>query len=429
MRFGYKDYYIKMREKRAKKRNKIFNSTTLLIALCWLVYTCSYLGKLGYNANIAKIETAYNVTHSTAGLVSTFFFIAYGIGQIFNGIFCKKYPIRYIVFGGLVVSGLMNLSVALTDNFALIKYCWLLNGVALSVLWPSLIRFLSENLDKELIGRAVLAMGTTVAAGTFFVYALSALFVALGSYLIMFFVAGILLPTIAVVWFVASPKLAKGSKPNETCERTVDVKTKKQQGIVGLCGPIVVLAMFAIADNLIKDGLTTWVPMILQEIYDLPDYISILLTMLLPLLAILGTSVAVALHKKIKDFVLLSSIFFLVSAVFIGIVILFLPTGWFIVTLGSFGVVSCLMAGVNNVIINMVPLYWKEKINSGLLAGVLNGFCYLGSTLSAYGLGLIADFGGWYAVFWALFIVCMIAVLLAVFYVYFIKLKKKSNNL
>ena len=65
---------------------------------------------------------------------------------------------------------------------------------------------------------------------------------------------------------------------------------------------------------------------------------------------------------------------------------------------------------------SMAPLYWKDKINSGLLAGVLNGFCYLGSTLSSYGLGVIADFSGWNAVFWLLFILCIIAVVTAVCY-------------
>ena len=75
-----------------KSSNKPLDKSTLLIALCWLVYTCSYLGKLGYNANIAKIEEVYSISHSTAGMVSTFFFFAYGGGQGLNGIFCKKYP-------------------------------------------------------------------------------------------------------------------------------------------------------------------------------------------------------------------------------------------------------------------------------------------------------------------------------------------------
>ena len=59
------------------KKNK---RAVLLIILCWLVYTCSYLGKMGYSANIVQFETFYNVSHSQAGTVSTFFFFAYGVG-------------------------------------------------------------------------------------------------------------------------------------------------------------------------------------------------------------------------------------------------------------------------------------------------------------------------------------------------------------
>ena len=117
----------------------------------------------------------------------------------------------------------------------------------------------------------------------------------------------------------------------------------------------------------------------------------------------------------------------MISAAFIGTVILCLPTKLFIVILGSFGIVSCLMAGINNVITSMAPLYWKEKFNSGRLAGVLNGFCYLGSTLSAYGLGKIADMGGWNSVFFLLLLLCLLAALLAGGYLV-VKIKKKIKR-
>lgn len=408
------------------KEKKKLNSTTLLIALCWIVYTCSYLGKLGYNANITQIEEVYSISHSTAGMVSTFFFFAYGVGQIFNGIFCKKYNIRLVVFGSLLVSGLMNILVAVSENFSLVKYFWLINGAALSVLWPSLIRLLSETLDKKDIERAVIVMGTTVATGTFFVYGLSALFVAVASWIVMFFFAGILLPMIAVIWLFAYPKLVK--KPEKQSEEIVQntILKNKRNNIfwVSVC----ILALFAVVDNLVKDGLTTWVPMILKEIYALPDYISILLTMVLPILAIFGTNVAVMLHKRIKDFVMLSAMLFLASALLIGLVIVCLPTGFVVVTLGSFGIIACLMSGVNNIITSLAPLYWKDRINSGLLAGVLNGCCYLGSTLSSYGLGGIADVGGWNAVFWLLFVLCIITVIMAVCYTVGKVLTKKAGK-
>ena len=408
-----------------KNEKRALSKTTLLIALCWLVYTCSYLGKLGYNANITQIEDAFAISHSSAGMVSTFFFFAYGIGQILNGIFCKKYNIRFAVLGSLFVSSLMNLLVGISNNFIIIKYIWLINGAALSVLWPSLVRLLSETLNKKDIARAVVVMGTTVAIGTFFVYALSALFVAMGIYVMMFFVAGVLLLLIAILWMLAYPKLVELKTETSEEEGQVREETKNRLRLDGLWIPIILLAFFAIVVNLVKDGLTTWVPMILRETYSLPDSMSILLTLILPILAIFGTSVAVILHKKIKDFVILSIVLFGIAAVFIGLVILCLPTGWVAVTLSCFGIVSCLMSGVNNIITSMAPMYWKNRVDSGFLAGILNGFCYLGSTLSAYGLGLIADVGGWNSVLKLLFILCALSVLFGGIY-FFIKKVRSS---
>jgi len=147
----------------------------------------------------------------------------------------------------------------------------------------------------------------------------------------------------------------------------------------------------------------------------------------LPILAIFGIAVAVNLHKKIKDFILLTGVLFLVSGIFILLVILCLPTGQFIITLASFGVVSCLMAGVNNVITSMAPLYCKEKLNnSGFLAGILNGCCYVGSTISAYGLGWVAENSGWNFVFALLASLCFLTVIVAICYAVIPKIKSKT---
>lgn len=410
-----------------KTKRKQLNATTLLIALCWIVYTCSYLGKLGYNANITQVQETYSISRSEAGMVGTLFFFAYGIGQVVNGIFCKKYNVRFVVFGGLLISGLMNLLVGITENFTIIKYFWMLNGAALSVLWPSLIRTLSESLDEESVGRAVVIMGTPVATGTAIVYGLSALFIAFLSYKAMFFLAGIMLPIIAVLWIIFYPKLAKpNTKEKEIAAAEQGAVIQKNGSKIGVWwASIGILAIFAVFANLVKDGLTTWVPMILKENYSLPDYFSTLLAVVLPVFAIFGTMVVVILHKKIKDFVVLASVLFFVAVIFMGVVILCMPTGLFVITLGGFGVEACLMSGINNVITSMTPLYWKDKVNSGLLAGVLDGFCYLGSTLSSYGLGLIADISGWSSVLWLLFGLCVTAVCISLCYVVVIKIRKK----
>ena len=70
----------------------------------------------------------------------------------------------------------------------------------------------------------------------------------------------------------------------------------------------------------------------------------------------------------------------------------------------------------------------KGKLNSGFIAGILNGCCYLGSTISSYGLGVIADSFGWLAVFWVLLAVCAVVCLCAAVYLFVKKLLLQNTQ-
>lgn len=377
-----------------------------LILLCWLVYTCTYLGKLSYSANISRIGEAFGVSYAQTGMVTTFFFFAYGLGQILNGLFCKRYNIKILVFVSIIVSATMNVTVALIPEFSFIKYAWLINGVTTSFLWPSLIRLLSETLAVENLSTATIAMGTTVATGTFTIYGLSSLFSTFTDYRATFITAACILCTVAAVWIfsyngLVNPlaALRREAKSKEEITSTVGKATAKGT----LRTVLVALALFAVADNLVKDGLTSWTPDILSSLYETPAWLSILLTLLLPLLAIFGVRVATKIQKHTDNFIGTCTLLFGGSAVLVGMVILLLKTSLISVTIGCFAVVSCLMSGVNNVITSIMPLNLRDKINPGKVAGIMNGFCYLGSTISAYGLGSFADAFGWESVFTLLF--------------------------
>ena len=68
--------------------------------------------------------------------------------------------------------------------------------------------------------------------------------------------------------------------------------------------------------------------------------------------------------------------------------------------------VAFFASGLNNLITSLFPMFMRGRVNSGLFAGILNGFCYLGSTISSYGLGVIAENYGWIAVFQVLIGFC-----------------------
>lgn len=395
-----------------ENKNKFINRNTLAIFVCWLVYTCSYIGKLGYNANITQIESSFGISHAESGSVGTIFFFAYGAGQIINGIFCKKYNLKYTVFLSLLVSSVCNFVLPFLNKFAYFKYVWLINGASLSFLWAMLARFLSEYLDENYVSKAVVVMGTTVACGTFAVYGLSALFVKLSAYKTIFFVAAAILPIVAFIWFFMCSALKKtdgGLQKTETDGG--DVLAATSQGKTANRSFItifIVLGIFAVITNLIKDGITVWVPTMLKEIYVMPDYLGILLTLCLPLVSVFGTAVAVFVGKYIKGFIPLCGVMFFASALAIGAEMIFGATSAAVMII-CLCVVSLVMSGSNNVITSMAPLTVKHA-NAGMLAGLMNGCSYIGSTISSYGLGTIADNFGWSGVFRLLLIASVICV-------------------
>ena len=400
------------------------SQATFLIFLSWLVYTISYLGKVNYSANITQIIDFYGVTKTQAGTVPTFFFFSYGIGQVFNGIFSKRYNIKWMVFISLLVSASINLIIAISSDFSIMKWLWLLNGFVLSILWPTLVRLLSESLPQKVLGTSSVIMGTTVAIGTLIIYGLSSIIAAFDKLKMSFYTAGIAVSAVAVIWAIFYNRAVSNAKNEREQEDSVeevksDTPLQKYQGRGDrklLFASIYVLCFCAIGVNLIKDGLTTWVPSILKEEFLMSDSISILLTLFLPVLAVFGNVGALKMHQMIPDYVNHCTVVFAVIAFFICVIIGSLTFELISLMLIGLVIVNFLASSLNSLITSIFPLFMRENVNSGLFAGVLNGFCYLGSTISAYGLGIIADNFDWTAVFWTLIGFCAVTVVIWIGY-------------
>ena len=173
----------------------------------------------------------------------------------------------------------------------------------------------------------------------------------------------------------------------------------------------------AVATNFLKDGLTTWVPSILKEDFGLDNSLSIVLTLTLPILAIFGNLFALTLHKKIPNFVYQCGVVFFAAGIIILASLLAFEYKSVVPAVVSFALICFLVSSCNSLITSIFPLFMKDKLNSGLIAGIVNGFCYVGSTLSSWGLGLIADHHGWKeGVFPALLAVAIAVALIALVY-------------
>lgn len=396
--------------------------SNFLIFLCWAAYTSAYVARLNYNASMVEILSQLGTTKEAAGTVSSFFFFAYGAGQLVNGLLSKKYNTKYSVTIALAASCAVNLAMTFCPGIEMMKYLWFLNGVFQSILWSSLIKTLSDNLQDNKLSRAVMVMSTTVASGTFTAYGLAALFSALEmKWTSIFYVAAAVVGIVAVVWFIGMSNIQKEKKETEATEK----KEQKKLSLTPLfVFTVIVILISAVANGFIKDGITTWVPSILKEEFGVPSSLSIIVTLLLPVLSIFGASLVKVLHKKQKNENALNGIFYLASVILAGLIILTLNLKSVPLTLALFGGMACLMSAINNVITSVVPLYSRDKIDSGLSAGLLNTFCYVGSTLATSLLGRIADTKGWNDVFICILIFTVVAFTVCLISVIFTRKKK-----
>lgn len=398
----------------------IFNQKTggagLLIFMGWLMYSTSYLGKVNFSANITQIMDYYNVTKAEAGVIPTFLFFSYGIGQVVNGLLCRRYNMRWMIFTGLLTSAVVNLIIAVSSNFAIIKWLWLINGFSLSILWPTLIRLVSETVSQKELSNAAMTLGTCVAVGTLIIYALSSVFAAFDNFKLAFYTAAICGIVVSFVWVLLYKRAVNAAKEQSDKEiKKVEDTSKKDEKIEQTKNEkkifftsIYILCFCAIGVNLIKDGLSTWVPTILKEGYGITDSLSILLTLFLPVVSIFGNAFAIKMHNKVPDCITHCFIIFSVMALFIGIIIGSMSIKQVVIVLVGLVTVAFFASSLNSLVTSIFPMFMRGRVNSGLFAGILNGFCYLGSTISSYGLGVIAENFSWIAVFWVLIAFCAV---------------------
>lgn len=392
----------------------------MLLLFSWLVYTAGNIGRMNYAVSIVAIIEETGAAKTAAGLVSSFFFFAYGAGQLVNGLLCHKYNSRLFIFGALVFAAIANLCMPFCTTVSAMKWFWLLNGVVQSVLWSSLVKLQAEYLNEKDVGKSIIVMSTTTAAGTFIAYGLSALNVAFFSWRITFYIAAAFLVAAGIAWLIGVGYVQK-NMPKFEVKKTIQTGEGKRISapiIVSLC----LVCVFAVADGFVKDGVNTWTPNLLFEVYRIETHFSIILTLLLPLVSVFGAYIAELAYKKISNDVLLIGVFLGLGGG-VSALILWLYKYTLFGTVAMFAVVSCAMAAVNNFITAAIPFRLRAVGRSGFFAGVLNTFCYVGSTLASVVLGAVSVSFGWNAVI--LLLMCALLCLSVVAVVFSSYWKKK----
>ena len=372
-----------------------------LMFLCWLAYFANYLGRHNYSAVLPEILNSQGYSQATLGLVSTGFFICYGVGQLLCGIVGDYVPPQWMVFFGVLISGFCNLMMGLSASAEMMVVIWCVNGAVQSMIWSPIIRMIAEWMPLRARKKGCVHMSYTYPAGVLSIYALTAVLLKFSSWQSVFWLVSAVMIAVSFLWLAGTRRLDKARtyQPDESgpeltaspAAPSAHVPLHKVKGIVPL---FALMSLALMLQGALRDGVMTWVPTYINQSFGLEVTISIFCSMALPVINLLGVEAGNMLTRKGMSEMKVSALSYAVAAC-AAMAMVFMGNVHVLLTIVLFSMVTSAMAAINLMLVNMGPTYFVRWGKVSFVSGFFNSMVYLGSSLATWVIGSLTEAFGW----------------------------------
>lgn len=376
-----------------------------IVIVCSLVYFVSYFSRKDFAAAMAGMIFAEAIDKSLGGLIGMGLFVCYGVGQLISGYLGDKIKPAALIISGLATTMLCNMLMPLVGGGYLLVPIWALNGLAQAMLWPPIVRILSDSLDHESFVKANLAVTSAAHVATILLYLYVPVCLEYMNWEAVFYTATVM-ALFAMVLFVVSlvliiPKDEKidTGAPKEAKKETTDREQMSVFTVLMKAGaPFIFLSITMM--GYLRDGIESWLPTLYCEAFGKTASESTLISVVLPVFAIASIVAITALHKiRLFNNEMRGSGVLFLGCVAVSLLISFLmgidSTAVQIICLVLAALVCAAMHAVNFLLISCLPGRFKKHGKAATASGFCNACTYIGAAVSMYGMGLLSDLLGW----------------------------------
>ena len=392
-----------------------------IIFLCTLAYFASYFSRKTFSVVMANMLETDILTKDVAGLIGTALFVFYGAGQLLSGYLGDKLQPKYLMFSGLMISAFCNLLLPIMPNGYLMIPVWAVNGFAQALLWPPIVRILSDNLSHEKYVSANLVVTCGAHISTIVLYLYAPLCISFMSWQAVFFTSTVFCLVAGFIFLVAMHFILP--KNPEKCNTLPKKNNKDASGtslwhVLTKTG-IIPIFVCIIAMGFMRDGIESWLPTLYMEVFKQSSESSILISVALPVFSIISLFAVRAIHKGkvFNNEVRGAGILFGTS------IALCIPLCFLINSTSSILRVLCLilacivcacMHSCNFLLISCVPGRFAITGRASTVSGLCNACTYIGAAVSMYGIALISKHLGWSATISFWIGICLIGAVFAI---------------
>ena len=358
-----------------------------------MVYFASYLLRKNFSVMLAAI-TAAGFDAVALGIVGSAMTIAYGSGQIINGILSDKFKPQNMLTIGLILATVCNFVMYFCTTITLMAIVWFINGFAHSMLWPPIVRLMAMYMNDIEYERAAVRIYAASSIATIVLYVFAPILLKAmdwrGVILCIAFV-GII---ITALWILFNPGAFK-KNPDAKQDNPInkgelpsieDNNGAKLPTIVVI--PIVLILFAIVLHGALRDGVSDWMPTFMADAFGLDSGNAIITGIVPAIFGMISVYVFDILHRKLfRNEITCAGVIF-IAAVISSLALLILNefaySGWIVAVVSALliGILVACMHGVNLMLISIVPKRFVKSGKVSTISGILNAATYIGAAIA-----------------------------------------------
>jgi len=373
-----------------------------ILITSWITYASFYLLRVNMSVAIPGIIKDFGISKTEMGSVLTALFIAYAVGQFVNGQFGDNFSAKWLVAIGLFTSTLINFIFGYTNGILLIMILlWGLNGFFQSMGWAPTVKIVASWFPSHKRGKASGILGSSYQIGNAVSWLLAGFVAGHFGWRFIFWVPAVFTLLILIGWVNRLEEKAedKGFEPVEITRKANGFRDTISSTVRNRKIWTVALGLFSL--NIVRYGFIDWTPTYFFEVQKAAISAAAYKTLIFPIAGSIGSLTAGWISDKF--FRGRRAPMAVVMLVLLGLAALYFPhipkQNW-VLSLVVLAIIGFLTFGPHMMMVTALPMDLGTKEMAASVTGFIDGWGYIGASLTGVGTGFLLDHLGWNAAFY-----------------------------
>lgn len=388
---------------------------------CWVMYACYYIGRVNLALAQPILRDELGLTDVAMGWLATAMMVAYGTGQMANGLLGDRWGARITVTVGMLVSAACNFAFGLSTGLAALLIFWAINGFAQATGAPMRIKTLANWFPPTQRGKMMGLLGTDYQVGNLICWLVVGLLVLPNiSWRFAFFIpAGILvlgwlfflrnvrnepedvgLPPIEATMEGNDAMASKQAQPHSAAADDAEGNSWRfilKQSVGNPRVWLVGMAYFGV--DLVRYGFLVWAPTFMYD-QGAPITETAYKMAMMPLAAIAGIVLSGWATDKIggRRAPVISLMMFAVAI--LAFIYPRIPNGNWLATMACLAAIGFFLYGPHLLMGATIAMDLGSRKASGAASGLIDALGYAGAAVATAGTAYVKQEYGWNAAFW-----------------------------